>query len=43
MGNKYSKDVRDGGHKALVEKPEEKRPLGRHRRRMKNNIKMELK
>jgi hypothetical protein len=31
-----------GVHRVLVEKPEGKRPLGRPRRRRKDNIKMEL-
>jgi hypothetical protein len=31
-----------GVHRVLVEKPEGKRPLGRPRRRWKDNIKMEL-
>jgi hypothetical protein len=31
-----------GVHRVLVGKPEEKRPLGRPRRRWKNNIKMDL-
>jgi hypothetical protein len=29
-------------HRVLVEKPEGKRPLGRPRRRLENNIKMDL-
>ena len=29
-------------HKVLVERPEEKRPLGRPRRRWEDNIKMDL-
>jgi hypothetical protein len=29
-------------YKILVGKPEEKRPLGRHRRRWENNIRMDL-
>ena len=29
-------------HKILVEKPERRRPLGRHRRRWEDNIKMDL-
>jgi hypothetical protein len=31
-----------GVHRVLVEKPEEKRPLGRPRRRWENNIKIDL-
>ena len=31
-----------GVHRVLVEKPKGKRPLGRPRRRWKNNIKMDL-
>ena len=31
-----------GEYRVLVEKPEEKRPLGRPRRRWKDNIKMDL-
>jgi hypothetical protein len=31
-----------GVHRVLVGKPEEKRPLGRPRRRWENNIKMDL-
>jgi len=31
-----------GVHRVLVGKPEGKRPLGRHRRRWKDNIKMDL-
>ena len=31
-----------GVHRALVGKPEKKRPLGRPRRRWENNIKMDL-
>jgi hypothetical protein len=31
-----------GVHRVLVEKPEEKRPLGRPRRRWEDNIKMDL-
>ena len=31
-----------GGYFVLVEKPEEKRPIGRHRRRWENNIKMDI-
>ena len=31
-----------GVHRALVGKPEEKRPLGRPRRRWEDNIKMDL-
>jgi hypothetical protein len=31
-----------GGHRVLVGKPEEKRPLGRPRRRWEDNIKMDL-
>jgi hypothetical protein len=31
-----------GVHKVLVGKPEEQRPLGRHRRRWEDNIKMDL-
>jgi hypothetical protein len=31
-----------GVHRALVGKPEEKRPLGRHRRRCEDNIKMDV-
>jgi hypothetical protein len=31
-----------GVHKVLVEKPEEKRPLGRSRRRWEDNIKMDV-
>jgi len=30
------------GYRVLVGKPEEKRPLGRHRRRWEDNIKMDL-
>jgi hypothetical protein len=30
-------------YRILVGKPEEKRPLGRHRRKWKDNIKMDLK
>jgi len=33
---------RKGAYRVLVEKPEGKRPLGRHRRRWEFNIKMEL-
>ena len=33
---------RRGVHRALVGKPEERRPLGRPRRRWENNIKMDL-
>jgi len=33
---------RRGVHKILLRKPEEKRPLGRPRRRWKNNVKMNL-
>jgi len=33
---------RRGLYRALVGKPEGKRPLGRHRRRWENNIKMDL-
>jgi len=32
-----------GVYRILVGKPEGKRPLGRHRRRWKNNVKMDLK
>jgi hypothetical protein len=32
-----------GGYDILVERPEERRPLGRPRRRWENNIKMDLK
>jgi hypothetical protein len=40
----YVAHMRDrrGLYKVLVEKPEGKRPLGRPRRRCKNNIKMDL-
>jgi hypothetical protein len=49
-----SRDMRWAGHvasmgemrnayKILVEKPEGKKPLGRHRRRWEENIKMEVK
>jgi hypothetical protein len=31
-----------GVHKLLVGKPEEKRPMGRPRRRWENNIKMDV-
>ena len=31
-----------GVHRVLVGKPERKRPLGRHRRRLEDNIKMDL-
>ena len=31
-----------GGHRVLVGKPEGKRPLGRPKRRWKDNIKMDL-
>jgi hypothetical protein len=31
-----------GLHRVLVRKPEGKRPLGRHKRRWENNIKMDL-
>jgi hypothetical protein len=31
-----------GVHRVLVEKPEEKRPLGRPRRRWEDNIKMDF-
>jgi hypothetical protein len=31
-----------GAHRVLVRKPEEKRPLGRPRRRWEDNIKMDL-
>jgi hypothetical protein len=31
-----------GVHRVLVRKPEEKRPLGRRRRRWEDNIKMDL-
>jgi hypothetical protein len=31
-----------GVHRVLVVKPEGKRPLGRHRRRWEDNIKMDL-
>jgi hypothetical protein len=31
-----------GAHKMLVEKPEEKSPMGRPRRRWEDNIKMDL-
>jgi hypothetical protein len=31
-----------GAYRALVEKPEERRPLGRPRRRQEDNIKMDL-
>jgi hypothetical protein len=31
-----------GVHRVLVEKPEEKRPLGRPRRRWENNVTMDL-
>jgi hypothetical protein len=34
---------RRGGYRILVETPEGMRPLGRPRRRWKNNIKMDLK
>jgi hypothetical protein len=33
---------RRGVYKILVRKPEVKRPLGRHRRRWEDNIKMDL-
>jgi hypothetical protein len=33
---------RRGAYRALVAKPEERRPLGRPRRRWKHNIKMDL-
>jgi len=33
---------RSGVYRVLVVKPEGKRPLGRHRRRWENNIKMDL-
>ena len=33
---------RRGEHRVLVEKPEGKRPLWRHRRRLEDNIKMDL-
>jgi hypothetical protein len=33
---------RRGAYRALVGKPEERRPLGRPRRRWKDNIKMDL-
>jgi len=33
---------RRGVHRVLVGKPEGKRPLGRHRRRWEDNIKMDL-
>jgi hypothetical protein len=33
---------RRGAYRALVEKPEERRPLGRPRRRREDNIKMDL-
>ena len=35
-------DIR-GAYRVLVRRPEGKRPLGRHRRRWKNNIIMDLK
>jgi hypothetical protein len=31
-----------GAYRVLVEKPEERRPLGRSRRRWEDNIKMDL-
>jgi hypothetical protein len=31
-----------GVHRVLMEKPEGKRPLGRHRRRWEDNIKMDV-
>jgi hypothetical protein len=34
--------VRRGAYRALVKKPERSRPLGRHRRRWVDNIKMDL-
>jgi hypothetical protein len=33
---------RRGAYRALVEKPEERRPFGKPRRRWKDNIKMDL-
>jgi hypothetical protein len=33
---------RRGAHRVLVGKPEGRRPLGRHRRRWEDNIKMDL-
>jgi hypothetical protein len=43
MGGKFSADGEERGvHRVLVGKPEGKRPLGRHRRGWKDNIKMDL-
>jgi hypothetical protein len=43
MGGVCSKyGVRRGAYRVLVGKPEGKRPLGRHKRRWDNNIKIEL-
>ena len=42
MGHVARVEERKGEYRVLVGKPEEKRPLGRTRRRWKDNIKMDL-
>ena len=43
MGRHVARMVEDRGvHRVLVRKPEGKRPLGRPRRRLEDNIKMDL-
>jgi hypothetical protein len=42
MGGTCSADGERGVYRVLVEKPEEKRPLGRPRGRWEDNIKMDL-
>jgi hypothetical protein len=40
--NYVKTELRRGAYRALVGKPEERRPLGRPRRRWEDNIKMDL-
>jgi hypothetical protein len=42
MGRAYSMNEKRNTYMQLTEKPEEKRQLGRLRRRLANNIKMDL-
>ena len=42
MGGVARMGERRGVYRILVKKPEGKRPLGRHRRRWEDNIKMDL-
>ena len=42
MGNVASMGDRRGAYKALVERPEERRSLGRRKRRLEDDTKMDL-